>query len=163
MSDALDGLLDVYTATTFIAKHLGEPDLAALAAMHARAVAAELSAPARIALAELLRAHAVSSPARERSMALAARAADRVAPWVGSDPGAAEMYGMLHLTCALTLLRCGGRLSRPSIRLRLPTWPCESAPVPTSVTRVSAWPTTGSGGSIWPSSAMRRQGLGAGP
>jgi hypothetical protein len=34
-------------------------------------------------------------------MALAARTADRVAPCVGSDPDAAEMYGMLHLTCAL--------------------------------------------------------------
>jgi hypothetical protein len=44
---------------------------------------------------------AVSSPARPRSLALAARAADRVASYVGSDPAAAEMYGMLHLTCAL--------------------------------------------------------------
>lgn len=99
--DALLGLLDVYTAATFTAKHLGEPDLAAVAAMHARAVAAELDSPAHTALAELLRAQAVSSPARARSMALAARAADRVAPCVGADPGAAEMYGMLHLTCAL--------------------------------------------------------------
>jgi transcriptional regulator with XRE-family HTH domain len=99
--DALGGLLDVYTAATFTAKHLGEPDLAAVAAMHARAVAAELDSPAHTALAELLRAQAVSSPARARSMALAARAVDRVAPCVGSDPDAAEMYGMLHLTCAL--------------------------------------------------------------
>lgn len=99
--EALDGLLDVYTAATFTAKHLGEPDLAALAAMHARAVVAELDSPAHTALAELLRAQAVSSPARARSMALAARAADQVAPLVGTDQGAAEMYGMLHLTCAL--------------------------------------------------------------
>jgi transcriptional regulator with XRE-family HTH domain len=99
--EALGGLLDVYTAATFTAKHLGEPDLAALAAMHARAVAAELDSPAHTALAELLRAQAVSSPARARSMALAARAADQVAPLVGTDQGAAEMYGMLHLTCAL--------------------------------------------------------------
>ncbi|MDQ2883910.1 MAG: helix-turn-helix transcriptional regulator, partial [Actinomycetota bacterium] len=99
--NALCGLLDVYTAVTFTAKHLGEPDLAAVAAMHARAVAAELGSPAHTALAELLRAQAVSSPARARSMVLAARAADQVAPSVGTDPGAAEMYGMLHLTCAL--------------------------------------------------------------
>ncbi|MGH3782780.1 MAG: helix-turn-helix domain-containing protein [Pseudonocardiaceae bacterium] len=99
--NALAGLLDVYTAATFTAKHLGEPDLAAIAAMHARAVAAELDSPAHTALAELLRAQAVSSPARARSMTLAARAAERVAPCVGSDAGAAEMYGMLHLTCAL--------------------------------------------------------------
>jgi hypothetical protein len=84
-----------------MAKHLGEPDLAALAAMHARAVAAQLDSPAHRALAEFLRAQAVSSPARPRSLALAARAADRVAPYVGSDPAAAEMYGILHLTCAL--------------------------------------------------------------
>lgn len=83
------------------AKHLGEPDLAALAAMHARAVAAELGSPAHTALAEYLRAQAVSTPARERSLALATRAADRVGPWVGTDEGATEMYGMLHLTCAL--------------------------------------------------------------
>jgi len=31
--DALGGLLDVYTAVTFTAKHLGEPDLAAVAAI----------------------------------------------------------------------------------------------------------------------------------
>jgi transcriptional regulator with XRE-family HTH domain len=99
--NALYGLLDVYTAAGFVAKHLGQPDLASVAAMHARAVAAQLDSPAHSALAEFLRAQAVSSPARARSLALAARAADRVAPCVGSDPGAAEMYGMLHLTCAL--------------------------------------------------------------
>jgi hypothetical protein len=37
--EALAGLLDAYTAATFIAKHLGAPDLATVAAMHARAVA----------------------------------------------------------------------------------------------------------------------------
>lgn len=99
--NALAGLLDVYTAAGFTAKHLGEPDLAAVAAMHARAVAAELDSPAHTALAELLRAHAVASPARARSLLLAAHAADRVAPFVGTDRRAAEMYGMLHLTCAL--------------------------------------------------------------
>jgi transcriptional regulator with XRE-family HTH domain len=99
--NALYGLLDVYTAAGFVAKHLGEPDLASVAAMHARAVVAQLDSPAHSALAEFLRAQGVSSPARSRSMALAARAADRVAPCVGSDPGAAEMYRMLHLTCAL--------------------------------------------------------------
>src|SRR5947209_17323542 len=81
--------------------HLGEPDLASVAAMHARAVVAQLDSPAHSALAEFLRAQAVSSPARGRSMALAARAADRVSPCVGSDPDAAEMYGMLQLTCEL--------------------------------------------------------------
>jgi hypothetical protein len=99
--NALYGLLDTYAAACFVAKHLGEPDLAAIAAMHARAVAAQLDSPAHSALAEFLRAQAVSSPARPRSLALAARAPDRVAPCVGSDPGAAEIYGMLHLTCAL--------------------------------------------------------------
>jgi hypothetical protein len=34
-------------------------------------------------------------------LTLAARAADRIAPTVGTDMAAAEMYGMLHLTCAL--------------------------------------------------------------
>ncbi|HSL09582.1 MAG TPA: hypothetical protein VK887_16630 [Pseudonocardiaceae bacterium] len=38
---ALGCLLDVYAASSGIAKHLGEPDLAALTAMHARAVAAD--------------------------------------------------------------------------------------------------------------------------
>lgn len=99
--DALVGLLDVYTAATATAKNLGEPDLAAVAAMHARAVAAEVDSPAYTALADWLRALAVSSPARERSLSLAARAAERVQPVVGSDGAAAEMYGMLHLTCAL--------------------------------------------------------------
>ena len=98
---ALRGLLDVYTAAAMTAKHLGSPDLAAVAAMHARAVAGELDSPAHTALAELVRAQAVSSPARQRSLALAARAADQVAPAVGADQGAAEMYGMLRLTCAL--------------------------------------------------------------
>ncbi|HET9256054.1 MAG TPA: helix-turn-helix transcriptional regulator [Pseudonocardiaceae bacterium] len=105
--EALGGLLDVYTAATFTVKHLGEPDLATVAAMHARAVAAELGSPAHTALAEYLRAHAVSSPARARSMVLAATAADRVAPWIGTDRGAAEMYGMLRLTCALNAAALG--------------------------------------------------------
>ncbi len=98
---ALYGLLDTYAAASMMAKHLGEPDLAALAAMHGRVVAVQLDSSAHSALAEFLRAQAVSSPARPRSLALAARAADRVAPYVGIDPAAAEMYGILHLTCAL--------------------------------------------------------------
>lgn len=99
--DALVGLLDVYTAAVVALKHLGESDLAAVAALQARAVAAEVGSPAYTALAEWVRALAVSSPARQRSLSLASRAADRVAPVVGSDGAAAEMYGMLHLMCAL--------------------------------------------------------------
>ncbi len=99
--DALVGLLDVYTAAVVALKHLGESDLAAVAALHARAVAAEVDSPAYTALAEWVRALAVSSPARQRSLSLASRAADRVAPVVGRDGAAAEMYGMLHLMCAL--------------------------------------------------------------
>lgn len=109
--NALYGLLDAYTAATAMAKQLGEPDLAVVAAMHARAVAAQLDSPAHSALAEFLRAQAVSSPARPRSLVLAARAADRVAQRVGSDPRAAEMYGMLHLTCALN----AAALRRPAV------------------------------------------------
>ncbi|HEX2301350.1 MAG TPA: helix-turn-helix transcriptional regulator [Pseudonocardiaceae bacterium] len=99
--DALVGLLDVYTAAVAALKHLGESDVATVAAMHARAVAAELDSPAHTALAEWVRALAVSSPARDRSLVLAGRAADRVASVVGSDEAAAETYGMLHLMCAL--------------------------------------------------------------
>ena len=69
--------------------------------MHARAVAAEVGSPAYTALTEWLRALTVSSPARERSLTRAVRAAERVQPVVGSDGAAAEMYGMLHLMCAL--------------------------------------------------------------
>ena len=50
--DALVGLLDVYAAAVVGLKHLGESDLAAVAAMHARAVAAEMDFPAYTALAE---------------------------------------------------------------------------------------------------------------
>jgi len=123
--DALHGLLDVYTAATFTAKQLGEPDLAALAAMHARAAAAELESPAHTALAEYLRAQAVSSPARARSLALATRAADHVAPLVGTDSDAAEAYGILHLTCALN----AAALQRPA----------ESADHQAEAADVAAW------------------------
>lgn len=44
--DALVGLLDVYTAAVVALKHLGESDLAAVAALQARAVAAEVGSPA---------------------------------------------------------------------------------------------------------------------
>ncbi|HYZ08364.1 MAG TPA: helix-turn-helix transcriptional regulator [Pseudonocardiaceae bacterium] len=100
-NDALVGLLDVYAAAVVALKHLGESDLAAVAALHARAVADEVGSPAHTALAEWVRALAVSSPARERSLTQANRAAERVQPVVGSDGAAAEMYGMLHLMCAL--------------------------------------------------------------
>ncbi len=99
--DALVGLLDVYTATVAALKHLGESDLATVAAMHARAVAAEVDSPAYTALAEWVRALAVSSPARQRSLLLARQAADKVAPMIGSDGAAMETYGMLHLMCSL--------------------------------------------------------------
>ncbi|MDQ4020740.1 MAG: helix-turn-helix domain-containing protein [Actinomycetota bacterium] len=99
--DALGGLLDVYAAAVVALKHLGQSDLAAVAAMHARGVATEVGSPAYTALAEWVRALAVSSPARERSLTQASRAAERVQPVVGSDGAAAEMYGMLHLMCAL--------------------------------------------------------------
>ena len=100
-NDALVGLLDVYAAAVVALKHLGESDLAAVAALHARAVADEVGSPAHTTLAEWVRALAVSSPARERSLTQANRAAERVQPVVGSDGAAAEMYGMLHLMCAL--------------------------------------------------------------
>lgn len=99
--DALVGLLEVYTAAVAALKHLGESDVATVAAMHARAVAAELDSPAYTALAEWVRALAVSSPARQGSLMVATRAADQVAPVVGSDECAAEVYGMLHLMSAL--------------------------------------------------------------
>lgn len=78
--DALVGLLDVYTAAVVALKHLGESDLAAVAALQARAVAAEVGSPAYTALAEWVRALAVSSPARQRSLSLAA------GPLIGSRP-----------------------------------------------------------------------------
>jgi hypothetical protein len=145
--EALAGLLDAYTAATFIAKHLGAPDLATVAAMHACAVAAELESPAHTALAELLRAHAVSSPARARSLTLAARAADRIAPTVGTDMAAAECTECCTSRARLTPRRCANLTSRPTTRPKLPMWLQGSAPGPTSGIRASDWLTMGSAGS----------------
>lgn len=101
MEDALRGLLDCYGAAAYASKYLGAPDLASTAAFHARAAADRLESPAHVAFADLLRAQAVAQPARDRALALAERAANRVEPAVGLDDDAAQMFGMLHLTAAL--------------------------------------------------------------
>jgi hypothetical protein len=97
---ALIGLTDCYTAAETAAKNLGAPDLAQVAARHLRDVCAHLDGPEWEGLAAWGRVNAISSSARQRAYAVAAKAATALDSHLDM-PEVAELYGMLHLSSAL--------------------------------------------------------------
>lgn len=97
---ALMGLADCYLSALSACKSLGYPDLAQAAALRTRDISHMLSAPEWTGMAAYARAQAIGSGARERSRALAVRAADEISSDL-DRPEVAEVYGMLHLMAAM--------------------------------------------------------------
>ncbi|WP_223198520.1 hypothetical protein [Solihabitans fulvus] len=71
-----------------------------LAAFHAQTVADALRGPEWADLAAWLRAHALGGPDRPHQLRVSLRAADALQGEL-DDPAVAQVYGMLHLNCAL--------------------------------------------------------------
>lgn len=89
-------------STFYLLKDLGYADLAWIAADRASEAAEASELPELIGLAQFLRSHALRAVgARSRALALADRAADALQPMADDGP-AGEVYGMLHLTSALS-------------------------------------------------------------
>jgi transcriptional regulator with XRE-family HTH domain len=98
-AEALRLLVDALHIAFYLAKDLGHGDLAWMVAGHLHSTAEALGEPARIALADFVRAHAtVGARARESGLAVAERRTAQLQPDAG--PGG-EVYGMLHLSAAL--------------------------------------------------------------
>lgn len=86
----------------YLLKDLGYHDLAWIAADRAAEAAGESERPDLIGLGAFLRSHALRAVgARTRALATAQKAADALQPAADDGP-AGEVYGMLHLTCALS-------------------------------------------------------------
>ncbi|MFD0883673.1 helix-turn-helix domain-containing protein [Streptosporangium algeriense] len=91
-------------------KSLGHQDLAYLAAARANEAATLLDEPLTTAYAAYLRARAMPKGDWDRPLRVASIAADRLEPHAGSRD-AGELYGMLHLTAALS----AAAISRPAL------------------------------------------------
>lgn len=95
-------------STFYLLKDLGYADLAWIAADRASEAAEAAELPELLGLARFLRSHALRAVgARSRALATADRAADALQPAADDGP-AGEVYGMLHLTSALSSV-AGGR------------------------------------------------------
>jgi transcriptional regulator with XRE-family HTH domain len=98
---ALRLLTDLCTCATFTLRHLGQADLAWIAAERAERAALRLGEPTWIGAAALARAHGRPAAALTRALRTVGEAADTLEPHVGDDMTAGQVYGMLHLSAAL--------------------------------------------------------------
>jgi transcriptional regulator with XRE-family HTH domain len=90
-------------------KHHGFVDLGIRLADRATDTALELGEPVHLAAARFAQSQALlAGGSLRKSLALAVRAADDIAPHVDSDAGK-EWYGMLHLQCGLVSATVGDR------------------------------------------------------
>jgi transcriptional regulator with XRE-family HTH domain len=97
---ALMGLADCYLAAAGVAKLLGVPDLAQVAALRLREVTAQLAGPEWDGLAAWATADAIGALARDRAYEVVTRAADNLAGEM-DRPEVGELYGLMHLQAAL--------------------------------------------------------------
>ncbi|MDQ1647443.1 MAG: hypothetical protein QOJ50_3627 [Cryptosporangiaceae bacterium] len=104
--DALRMLVETTYHCTYTLKYLGFADLAMRAADHCHAAGQRLGDPAWLAVAEFTRLHSLPPDSGPRIARLASEAADQLEPHT-ADPGAQQVYGMLHLTAALTAAIAG--------------------------------------------------------
>jgi hypothetical protein len=104
--DVLEALMLVLVAAALAAKYLGAKGTPGLAAMYAKGVAQELEDERWIGLAKLVRVQTLGSGNRDRARELAIAAADEIQPRIGTEP-ARQLYGMLHLNCALASATLG--------------------------------------------------------
>lgn len=98
--DVLRGLFACYHSAAVLTKNLGAQGLPQLAAFHAQTVADALSDPEWVGLGAWLRAHAIGGSDRPRQLRLSLRSA-RLLESELDNPDARQVYGMLHLNCAL--------------------------------------------------------------
>ncbi|MDG4832999.1 helix-turn-helix transcriptional regulator [Solwaraspora sp. WMMD1047] len=99
--EAATMLVWISYATTFAAKYLGYVDLSMLAAQQCRTIAPTLADPAWLAVAEFAALHALPPEAKDVAQRHTAAALDRTEAAAG-DTRAAQVYGMLHLTAAMS-------------------------------------------------------------
>ncbi|WP_131741302.1 helix-turn-helix domain-containing protein [Actinomadura roseirufa] len=98
---ALGLLVEMCTSATFVLRHLGQVDLAWIAADRAAQAARLLDDAVLIGASTFARAHARPSAALARSLREAQRSAGLLEPHLGDDRKAHEVYGMLQLSAAL--------------------------------------------------------------
>ncbi|MFA1545395.1 helix-turn-helix domain-containing protein [Actinomadura chokoriensis] len=98
---ALRSLVDACTAATFVLRHLGQIDLAWIAADRAKGAARHLDDPVMAGAAAFSQAHSRSSAALSRALREAEHAAASMEAHRDGDPFAHEVYGMLQLSAAL--------------------------------------------------------------
>ncbi|MFC9977766.1 helix-turn-helix domain-containing protein [Spirillospora sp. NPDC127200] len=98
---SIDLLVDMCTSATFVARHLGQIDLAWIAADRAVRAAELLDDPVTRGAATFAAAHSRPSAALSRPLRTAGRSADALDGLVASSRRAAEVAGMLHLSAAL--------------------------------------------------------------
>ncbi|SEG82307.1 Transcriptional regulator, contains XRE-family HTH domain [Thermomonospora echinospora] len=98
---ALGLLVDMCVGATFVLRHLGQTDLAWIAADRAERAARLLDDPVSLGTAVFAQAHSRPSAALSRALREAGRHADRLEPHIGDDRRAFEVYGMLRLSAAL--------------------------------------------------------------
>jgi len=100
--EALRTLVDALDATQWLAKCMGETDLAWLAAERALLAARHTEDQVVIGFAQFLRSQSLlrTRRARQRAGRVAAGAAEVLQSAVGDGGPAAEVYGSLHLTAA---------------------------------------------------------------
>lgn len=100
--EALRLLVLACESASITLRHLGRTDLGWIAADRGRQAAVLLGDPVWSAAAAYGLAHARSSTNRPRALLVAPQVADRLEPHVGDDRFAQEVYGMLHLSAALS-------------------------------------------------------------
>jgi transcriptional regulator with XRE-family HTH domain len=98
---ALRLLVDLCTSATFMLRHLGQVDLAWIAAARAERAAQLLDDEVMIGAAAFAQAHSRPSAALSRALREAERAADTLEGCIGDDRQSHEVYGMLQLSAAL--------------------------------------------------------------
>lgn len=99
--EALRILTDLCVRATITLRHLGQPDLAWIAADRAATAAARLGEPTWAGAGAFARAHARPSPALPGALRAVRAAADHLEPHLDGDRTAWQVYGMLNLSAAL--------------------------------------------------------------
>lgn len=98
---ALLALIDACTPATLTLRHLGQVDLAWVAADRAGRAARLLDDPVAIGAAAFTAAHSRPAAAMSRALRESGRVADRMEGHLGQDRRAHQVYGMLRLSSAL--------------------------------------------------------------
>jgi transcriptional regulator with XRE-family HTH domain len=147
---ALRSLVQVCALATVVLKHLGQGDLAWVAADRGRHAAALLSDPVWQGAAAFECAHARFSANKAQALLATPRIADDLEPHIGDDRFAHEVYGMLRLSAALACAVQGDHDGAQAHAAKHPRSPHRWVTGPRRLAS-SAPPTSASGAPAWPS------------